>query len=280
MIAGDDRIELPGDGAAEHRVGGNGPGDVDAIGAAALEHRGEDLALFLADQPALAGVGIQAGQHQPRPGHPEAGKLGMREPDGRLQTLRRQHRRYVGERNVHGRQHHRQALGVEHHPDLAGAGQLREQLGMSAPAQPGARPRLLVDGSGGQAVDAFRQRIPRGPHDDLVRGAAGRRGHDPRLKSAGDERLVENGLADLAHGRVRRRFRGHFRPDAGRIAGGDSDAGQMHANRPTGAYSPPQPAQPPEPQPPLLPPPQEPVRLQDPSWAQPANCSPAAFGSS
>ena len=98
--------------------------------------------------------------------HSEAGKLGLREPDGSLQTLRRQHRRYVGERNVHGRQHHRQALGVEHHPDLAGAGQLREQLGMSAPAQPGARPRPLVDGSGGQAVDAFRQRIPRGPHDE------------------------------------------------------------------------------------------------------------------
>ena len=31
---------------------------------------------------------------------------------------------------------------------------------------------------------------------------------------------------------------------------------------------------------PQEPEPHEPVRLHDPSWAQPANCSPAAFGSS
>ena len=38
----------------------------------------------------------------------------------------------MGQRHVHGGEHHRQAPRVEHHPDVAGAGQLGQQLGFLA----------------------------------------------------------------------------------------------------------------------------------------------------
>ena len=45
--------------------------------------------------------------------------------------LSRPHR----ERHVHGGEHHRQTPRVEHHPDVAGAGELGQQLAVPAPAQ-------------------------------------------------------------------------------------------------------------------------------------------------
>ena len=280
MVAGDHRVELAGGGAAEHRVGRNRPADVDAAGAAACDRRREHLPLLSADQAVLAGVRIQAGQGQPRPRRPEARKLGVRQGDGRLQPAARQQPRHVGQRHVHRRQHHRQPLGVEHHPHLAGPRQLGQQFGVPPPAESGPRPRELADRRRGHGVDAARQRVAGGARDRLVRRPAGGRGDHPRPEGAGGARFVEHRLADLPHRRIVRHAAGHLRTDAGRIAGGDADAGQRRAGRRAGAHAPPQPPQPPEPPEPQPPPPHAPVRLHEPSCAQPANCSPAAFGSS
>jgi hypothetical protein len=280
VVAGDHRVELAVGGAAEHRVARNRVADVDAARAAALDHRREHFLLLVAQQAALAGVRIQAGQRQPRPRHPEAGQLGVREGDGRLQPLAGQQRGHVGQRHVHGGEHHRQAPRVEHHPDLAGAGQLGQQLGVPAPAQPGPRPRLLVDRTRGHRVDAPRHCVPDGARDRLVGRTPGHRRHHARTAGAAARRFVEDRLADLQHRRIARGAPGHLRTDAGRISGRDADAGEWHGFGPAGAHAEPQPPQPPEPQSPHEPEPHEPVRLHDPSWAQPANCSPAAFGSS
>ena len=280
VVAGDHRVELALGGAAEHRVARNRVADVDAARAAALDRRHEHVFLLVADQAILAGVRIQAGQSQPRPRHPETRQLGVREGDGRLQPLARQQRRHVGQRHVHGGQHHRQAPRVEHHPDVAGAGEIGQQLGVPAPAQPGPRPRLFVDRTGGYRVDAPRHRVPHGARDRLIGGAPGHRRHHAGPAGAAARRFVEDRLADLQHRGIAGGLLGHLRTDARRIAGRDADAGKGHGHGPSGAHAEPQPPQPPEPQSPHEPEPHEPVRLHDPSWAQPANCSPAAFGSS
>ena len=65
----------------------------------------------------------------------EPRQLARREHDGRLERRPRQRARHIGERNVHGRQHDAQRVGVEHHRDVGRAGQMREQIGVSAPRQ-------------------------------------------------------------------------------------------------------------------------------------------------
>ena len=80
-------------------------------------------------------------------------------------------RRHLGERNVHRREHHPQPVRPEHHRHVVHAAEMREEIRVSAPRQPGRGERFLVDrrrGDGGHAILAARRRRPgrsrRTPH--------------------------------------------------------------------------------------------------------------------
>ena len=85
----------------------------------------------------------------------------------------RQRARHVGERDVNGRQHDAQRVGVEHHRDVRRAGQVREQIGVAAPRKPGEPERFLVDRRRRDRVDRAALRVVDRAHDRVVRRRPG-----------------------------------------------------------------------------------------------------------
>ena len=178
-------------------------------------------------QALFARVRVEAGEGKPRARDAEAGKLRVGQADRRVEALRRQQRGDLGERNVHGGENDVQALRVEHHADVAGAGQVGQQVRVAAPVQAGLGPGRLVDRSGGDGVDPARPGVAHGGDDRVVGGAAGGGGEDARGEAAAGldgVGAVEHGRADRPDGRVGRHERGDLRTDAGRVAGGYRDA--------------------------------------------------------
>ena len=86
---------------------------------------------------------------------------------------------------MHGRQDDTQAVGVEHHRDVCGAGQVREQVGVAAPGQAGLVERGLVDRAGRDCIDPPRQRIGRGAADDVAAARPAAADMTPGSKAAG-----------------------------------------------------------------------------------------------
>ena len=126
------------------------------------------------------------------------------------------------------REHDAQRLGVEHHRDARRAGQVREQLRVPAPRQPGgANASLLI---GAVAIASMRPACAsRRRRDDGVVGRAARSADTRPRSNARDvvvgRRSVEDRLAQLDATRgIGRRLARDLRPDAGGIADGDADA--------------------------------------------------------
>ena len=69
----------------------------------------------------------------------------------------------------------RKRIGVEHHRDVLGAGQMREQIGVPFPRQARQPERFLVDGRGRDGVDGAALRVGDRPDDGVVGGATRRR---------------------------------------------------------------------------------------------------------
>ena len=128
--------------------------------------------------------------------------------------------------DVHGRQHDAQRVGVEHHRDVRRAGQVRQQIGVAVPRQPGQPERLLVDRRGRDRVDvaALRVRRPRARWRRTPRGRRRRRARRARTSRVRRRRRTATGSHTREHARSRPRPARDLRPDAGGIAGGDRDA--------------------------------------------------------
>ena len=277
VVAGDHRVERAGGGATEDRVGRDRAGDVDAGGAAPLDGRREDAALLAADEALFPGVRIEAGEGEARARHAEARQLVVRQADRGVDALRGEEPRDIGERDMHGGEDDVQTVRVEQHPDIGGVREVRQQVGVAAPGQAGGGPGRFVDRGGGDGVDAARLRVANRGDDRGVGGAAGVGRDDTGLEpcaGVGGVGAVEYRCAEGADRRVGRHERGDLRADAGGVARGDGDAGGISHPLPQPPLQLPQPPE-------LHPSPQPPAdRLHDDSCAQPAYCSPAAFGSS
>ena len=229
MVAGHDRVELAAGGADEDGVAGNRAGHVDA-GRAERRDDGRDHAIvFVAHQPVLAAVRVQAGDGEPRPRDAEAGQRVRGGPDRRRQHVGRERLRDVGQRDVHGRERHLQPLGVEEHHRPGDAGQVAEQVRVPLPRQAGQRERLLVDRRRGDGVDAEGACVGDGGDDRVVGGLAGgagqlpRREPRPRLRR---RRPVEARRAHRGDARIDRRLARDLGADAGGIADRDADDGK------------------------------------------------------
>ena len=156
VIAGDHRVELPLRGAHEHGVAGQRPLDLNAARARGLDGGTDHGALFLAEQPFLSRMRIQAGDRQTRARDPESRQLPRREIDRAVHDLARQDRRHLRQRHVHGGEHDLERLGPEHHRDAGAAGEMAKQIGVALPGQTRARERELVDRGGGNGAQSCR----------------------------------------------------------------------------------------------------------------------------
>ena len=225
VIAGDDDVELAADGAHENRVARKGARDVDAVRAAGGNRGPDDAILFLAEQPVLARVRIEPGHGDARRRNIEPGQLAGRQRNRRFQRRLSQRARHLRQRDVHGRQHDAQGVGVEHHRDVARAGQMRQQIGVSRPGQAGQPERFLVDGRGRDGVHGATLRVGGRANEQIVGGASGVCAQDAGREHGAGRRRVEHRLTDLEHGSIGRRARRDFRADARRVADRDRHAG-------------------------------------------------------
>src|SRR5206468_456308 len=78
---------------------------------------------------------------------PEARNLVGGEIDDLAEEASRQQPRHLGERHVHGGEHHLERLGPEHHRDTRRARQLRQQIGVSLHGSPARENPSLFTGA-------------------------------------------------------------------------------------------------------------------------------------
>jgi len=138
VIAGNHGVEFAAHGAAEDRVAGKRAVDLDAARARRLDGRPQDAVLFRAEQPFLAGVRVQAGERDARTRDAEARELARGQVDDVAEQRPGEKPRHLGERDVHRRQDDLQRLRPEHHGDARRAREMRQQVGVPLPVQPGA----------------------------------------------------------------------------------------------------------------------------------------------
>jgi len=103
--------------------------------------------------------------------------------------------RHLRERNVHGREHHTQRLGIEHHRDMRRTGEVREQIRVAAPLEPRQPERLLVDRRG---RDRGTGDEPQGAHGILDEAREARRALARVQLERDRERAAPVGLATEA----------------------------------------------------------------------------------
>ena len=155
VIAGDHAVELAARRAHEHGVAGNRAGDVDAAGAGARPPpaRARDRLRRRCTPPSPA-CGLSPRQRQSRPRRRRTRVIAStRERDRAIDELRRDVRRHVAQRHVHGDQHDLQLRRVKHHRHARRAAEVRQQIGVALPLQPGLRKGELVDRRGRNRVD-------------------------------------------------------------------------------------------------------------------------------
>ena len=266
VVHGDHEVVATRAGGPEDGVARQRPGHVGARGPQALDRRPEHTLLLLAEQAALAGMGIEAGHRQARRADPQpAEQLGGDAHHG-LQALGRDPARDLLEGDVGRHVRHPQLRTHEQHRHLRAVAEVGQQLGV--PGVLVSRPphRLLVERRRGQGVDPARERRPGGGADRghrqlaalgahlAVRRRFDRLGHRmdedpprPRVVSReiGVERELELARGDLARERGPRpehhgtaalvqaglpqRLERDLGPDARRIAHGDGHPRSRHA---------------------------------------------------
>ena len=167
MVAGHDRVELAARGADEDGVAGNRARSRRCRSPRQRRDDRRDHAIvFVAHQPVLAAVRVQAGDGEPRPRRcrSRAARRAVG-ADRRRQHVRRQRRAHVGAaRCARSRAPPSAARRGRTSPRRGDAGQVAEQVGVPLPRQAGQRERLLVDRRRGDGVDAdgaARRRRPR-----------------------------------------------------------------------------------------------------------------------
>jgi len=138
VIAGNHGVEFAAHGAAEDRVAGKRAVDLDASRTRCLHRWPQDVVLFRAEQPFLARVGVQAGERDARTRDSEARELARGQVDGVAEQRLGEQPRHLRERDVHRRQDDLQRIGPEHHGDARRAREMRQQVRVPLPLQPGA----------------------------------------------------------------------------------------------------------------------------------------------
>jgi hypothetical protein len=143
VITGHHHVELAAARADKDSIARKRPRHVNPGGAARFNGRYDRGLFFAPEQAVFAGVRIQSGHRDARRRDAEARKRARREHDGGLERRPGERARHIGERDVHGRQHDAESVGVEHHRDVGRPGQMRQQIGVSrSTAGPRARTPL------------------------------------------------------------------------------------------------------------------------------------------
>ena len=129
----------------EYRVGRQRPVGADAGGAQALDRRGDDARLLLAEVTAFAGVRIQPADRDPRVAHGEPPRELTGEDRAHLvQRVDGERAAHRGERQMGGCERHAQLACGQHHHGACAVGALREVLGMAAERDAGVVDHALV----------------------------------------------------------------------------------------------------------------------------------------
>ncbi len=240
----------------EGAVGREGALGLDAVRAQGVDRGRHQPGLVVAEQPALAGMGIE----------PEDGQAWARPAQARQRRIERQPHRddarggeagdRLGERHVAGGKHHRDRRVVHEHRLVGGSAARRQPLGVPGEGQAGEVDGLLVDGPGDHAVPASgeaacHRRLDAGGADpsrrrrDPARGrrlgvarlqrrlddAAGRgEGESEGARAAREHRARADAvdLRRLGDPRVREGLQRDLGADAGGIAHGQGQA-RAHA---------------------------------------------------
>ena len=173
-------------GRVEQRVGGVRAREVHPLAAQPVEHRDDRLDLLASHGPGLAGVRVEPGDGEARPGDAEVGgERPVGDPERRLEQLRGQRGGHLGERAVDRHRHHPERRGREHHYRQAGAAEVGEVLGVSGEGEAGARlQQRLGDrvGADGQRLAGVGERDGAGDDRDDGGGVA-------RIGAAGGRRM-------------------------------------------------------------------------------------------
>ncbi len=147
--------------------------------------------LLAPEQPAFAGMRIEAGDGDARLGHAQPARGIGGEADGAQLAGQRQQAGHGGERHVDRRQHDAQLVVEQHHAHVRAPGQFGQDFGMAGMGDAGRVQRLLVQGRGDQCAHPPLLRQSRAQQHGLVRGAA-----CPRIEPAGRQ-IVGQGRAGL-----------------------------------------------------------------------------------
>ncbi len=158
MVHGDDEVEAGaavglGDGVAEDGVGGEGTPGVDAVAGGDLDGGGDDAGFFVAEEAALAGVGVQAadGDAGALDSEPAAGVVS--EVDGVEDPADGEDIAHLHEGEVGGGEDDAEVLADEHHGvafDGEAGGEQVGVAGVLGPAREG--PGLFGDRAGDDRV--------------------------------------------------------------------------------------------------------------------------------
>jgi len=121
---------------------------------------------------------------------------------------------------VHRREDDAQRLGIEHHRDMARAGEVRQEIGVAAPLEARQPERFLVDRRGRDRLHHALLRIGDRAHDDVVRRAPGGGAQLARGERRARRRAVDDRLAHVEHAWIGGGARRHLGTDTGGIRRG------------------------------------------------------------
>ena len=231
MVERDDGVEFAAGGAHEDRVGRKRARDVDAFRPGGRDGRNDDRFLFGAEQPALAGMRIEARDRQPRRGDAESRQGLCGEPDRAEQPLARERAWDLGQRDVDGREHDAQPVGPEHHRRFRHAAEMRQQIGVAAPGKSRGGEGGLVDRRRDDRLHAASACVLGRANDRVVRRPRRHRAHLPcrkRREFLGQMRSVNHRPAHVHDARMPRRLDGDLGSNPRRVTRGYGNQGQRH----------------------------------------------------
>ena len=148
---GHDQVELAAARAHEHGVGRKGSLHIQALGACGLHRRGDETDFLIAEEPAFAGMRVEARHSDARP-RLAPGRRGLVRDLNRLQHGVEGHGiDGLAQRDMDADQHHAQLLVRQHHAHRRRRAARRgsqglQHLGMAGVRDTGGGQRLLVDG--------------------------------------------------------------------------------------------------------------------------------------
>ena len=193
VVHGDHDVRLALDGPAKHRVGGQGPHGVDALGASLCDGRGNDRGVLAAETAALARVTVDAADGDSRLGDSEESSQGVVGQTQRAQDpFGADRSKHLPERHVNRGQHDAERSAGEHHRHALGAELLGKEFRVPRPGIPGLVNRHLVDRPGDHAVEPAGLKPRDGGQDVADARLAAGRGH----LAHGNRVVVEVGKLD------------------------------------------------------------------------------------